>query len=1033
MTQSTQSQTSTNVSALGLSKDLKASLTVKLCYLQPTNNSIVLKKLAKPSDKYSNPQVFKRLSNIYFNSDMLVKIEVMSGSTHKPVTLPCHSPYHSFTNNKRVWNKYLKLPVNYNQLSIDSYLKFTLYEISDSKQVVYGVGYLSSFNHSDSTLRKGMQKIPIRTEYDDVTINYHDADDMNDGESNLIKYENGDFAKVDWLDKFSLPFVEKARNDELKTGTGSDLFYLYIELPRFDLPIVYSETSYELPDTKAIIEEFKVNKNNLNENNITNTVVNQIDISGPTKVFDPDFHLMSLGSLVSASQQTNNANHQGYVLNWNNLDPIESKYHKLERNMNNSSLLDKELKPTPQLRDELLKILDKPSNIELSEIEKNLIWKFRYYFSKNNSTNSNSDNKPEVSKINQKFLTKFLKSINWDNDYELDHTFNEMIPYYWSVDKIQIGDALDLLSSYFNPFTLASNVTVPTPKKDGNSKETKSEKIFKYVRQLRNFAVDRLRLASQDELLLYLLQLVQALKYETIIADTELNAIINDEEVVSHSNGMDDDVHVNSTISNKEAELRLLEKSPLASFLIEKAVGNDILGNFFYWYVKVENEDQLNTNGKGSVKIYSIVLNKYIEELKSFAHKNKLPNYNYLKRQVWFIKKLTGLVELLRTTFKKNEATAKKIQFLRDHLADSSNEFLKFPHSFPLPLDPSIIICGCYPEESSVFKSSLSPLKLTFKTVIKDSSGSGNQIFGDRKKYGKYTLMFKIGDDLRQDQLVIQIINLMDQLLKNENLDLKLTPYRILATSPIAGMIQFVANETLDSILVKNYGPESSGPNSINMNNGILNFLRYHSKELQQADPIATSVLGNPKHPPAEDRHAITSDLGVSSVVMDNYVKSCAGYCVITYLLGVGDRHLDNLLLSPNGKFWHADFGYILGRDPKPFPPLMKLPIQVIDGMGGLSHENFNVFNNYCFVTYTTLRKNSNLILNLFQLMLDANIPDIKMDPTRAVEKVQEKFCLEMTEEEAILHFQNLINDSVNAFLPVVIDRLHSLAQYWRA
>ena len=94
----------------------------------------------------------------------------------------------------------------------------------------------------------------------------------------------------------------------------------------------------------------------------------------------------------------------------------------------------------------------------------------------------------------------------------------------------------------------------------------------------------------------------------------------------------------------------------------------------------------------------------------------------------------------------------------------------------------------------------------------------------------------------------------------------------------------------------------------------------------------------------------------------------------------------------------------------------MKLPIQVIDGMGGLHHENYNVFKSYCFITYTTLRKNSNLILNLFQLMLDANIPDIQFDPLRVIEKVQEKFCLQMTEEEAILHFQNLINDSVNAF-----------------
>lgn len=111
----------------------------------------------------------------------------------------------------------------------------------------------------------------------------------------------------------------------------------------------------------------------------------------------------------------------------------------------------------------------------------------------------------------------------------------------------------------------------------------------------------------------------------------------------------------------------------------------------------------------------------------------------------------------------------------------------------------------------------------------------------------------------------------------------------------------------------------------------------------------------------------------------------------------------------------------------------MKLPIQVVDGMGGMTHENFNIFKNYCFITYTTLRRNSNLILNLFQLMLNANIPDIQIDPKRAVEKVQEKFALEMTEEMAILHFQNLIIDSVNAFLPVVIDALHSLAQYWRA
>ena len=54
------------------------------------------------------------------------------------------------------------------------------------------------------------------------------------------------------------------------------------------------------------------------------------------------------------------------------------------------------------------------------------------------------------------------------------------------------------------------------------------------------------------------------------------------------------------------------------------------------------------------------------------------------------------------------------------------------------------------------------------------------------------------------------------------------------------------------------------------------------------------------KHNPCE-----SGPYGIQPEVMDTYVKSCAGYCVITYLLGVGDRHLDNLLLTQNGKLFH--------------------------------------------------------------------------------------------------------------------------------
>jgi hypothetical protein len=108
-------------------------------------------------------------------------------------------------------------------------------------------------------------------------------------------------------------------------------------------------------------------------------------------------------------------------------------------------------------------------------------------------------------------------------------------------------------------------------------------------------------------------------------------------------------------------------------------------------------------------------------------------------------------------------------------------------------------------EESTMFKSAKAPMLLTFvseastpttTTPVDGASASKYKVCSRQRSAPRATIrsplplgqvIFKSGDDLRQDQLIIQMINLMDSLLKRFKLDLKLTPYRVLATGPEDG------------------------------------------------------------------------------------------------------------------------------------------------------------------------------------------------------------------------------------------------------
>jgi phosphatidylinositol 3-kinase len=845
--------------------------------------------------------------------------------------VPLQTAYKSFKHERR-WGDWLTLPVTYNALPLTAQLAITVWDLcptggdgAQGHSIPFGGTTFPLFD-KDNTLQKGRQvchlhrhkaadglaatstpaTLPVRrigkngkTDGGAVDKEQEESERL---EKLLKKHEMEEIPRIEWLDQLVFRSIEK-RN---LIGTSTSAKTLHMGGSRRENEVTTLDGGQE----KKAIEEDVVD-----EKFTLHIELPRFDF--PVVFCDHEYPPPPISSMQNSSQNAilkpppvvyfgpgiNGGEDDGgfggrivriYDPEVGSRDnPAETKHRRLVRG-HRTGAMDRDLRPNARFRDELNNIMSYSPTHALTSDEKDLVWKFRHHLTRD-----------------KRALTKFVKSVNWQDHSEARQAVQLLSK--WT--EIDVDDALELLGPTFdNP-------------------------------AVRAYAVDRLGKSDDDELLLYLLQLVQALKFEH-----------------------------NSSDSLKEPTTN----SSLSRFLIARATQSFMLGNYFHWYLMVECDDKSPGQPPEYRKLFAKVEYDFMMELEKTPGGRE--SRKTLLRQAEFIAVISKIS--LETSIKSGSTIAKKAERAKHFLADPKNELLSIDPPLPLPLDPSILVTGVYPEETAVFKSSLSPLKITFRT----SAGR------------HYPIIFKTGDDLRQDQLVIQIIMLMDQLLRKENLDLKLSPYKILATGATAGAVQFVPSSSLAAISTKY---RSGGPTP------ILNYLRTHNPDAR-------------------------APLGVRKEAMDTYVKSCAGYCVITYLLGVGDRHLDNLLLAPSGHFFHADFGYILGRDPKPFAPLMKLGSEMADGMGGQQSENWARFKEYAFTAYAALRKQSGLVLNLFGLMVDANIPDIRIEPERVVEKVMERFMLGMSEEEAIRGFERVIEDSVGAIFPVVIDRLHGIVQHFR-
>eukprot|EP00392_Amoebophrya_sp_AT5.2_P002460 g2465.t1 len=677
------------------------------------------------------------------------------------------------------------------------------------------------------------------------------------------------------------------------------------------------------------------------------------------------------------------------------------------------------LRPNSEELTKLNDIVRRPKRAYSLE-EKLLLYKFRY---------SLMDKKEA--------LVKFLLVVDWADAEEKKHALELMTAW----QKVDREEALALLS-----------------------------KDFRGVAEVRRYAVDRLADAAEEELLGYLLQLVQALRYVSSGTNQREGGKATGDEDGGVAEGQnaggpspgtgggasggasqkDDGEGARgggreaSSGRRKSSAFDTGETDPLLTFLIHRAQQNVVLATYFHWFLIAEIEaSDSGQFREGEANLFSAyIFVKARQQLLDSLEEQQPKFARMITDQITFRRKLLWAMRVAKA--QKRQSIELKIAKFQDALAgkavpdaDAGDRMIAKNFNvldLPTIVDPSKKLVRIVPSKCFLIKSAMYPAVLhcevkqdldSISSLSRTSTSAEEKDSSTRGLVHNVKYMFKEGDDLRQDQLVLQLIILMDSILKKYGLDLRLTGYKVIACikgriNPFSwalvwgtmdGFIEFVNDsQNLSQVLAENH-----------------NDLWAYFKSIS---PAAMSKVAGKKEGGEAAGGSSAGAASVSPEILDNFVRSCAGYCVITYILGIGDRHLDNLMINTKtGQMFHIDFGFILGKDPKPFPPPMKLCREMVEGMGGKDSNGYQSFLSNACEAFKILRRHQNLVVNLLYLMSDAGIKDISQF---ALSKLQEKFLPEMKDEEAEAHFITLINESVNALFPQVLEKLHKWAVYWR-
>lgn len=277
-----------------------------------------------------------------------------------------------------------------------------------------------------------------------------------------------------------------------------------------------------------------------------------------------------------------------------------------------------------------------------------------------------------------------------------------------------------------------------------------------------------------------------------------------------------------------------------------------------------------------------------------------------------------------------------------------------------LPYDPNIKLIGVVYEDIEIKSSYTKPVVIPFitntNTVIR--------------------LLFK-KESITNDVTVLNLMTICDIILR-EDLDKEFSviAYPVMPLSQNSGMIEIVENsETIYKIVSK-------------------------KKSLLQ-------------HIIEKNETKIISD------VLDRYTLSLVSYTLHSYFLALGDRHLQNIMITDDAAIFHIDFGYILGSNTYPLSLSdIKLNSDMLDVLGGYDGVRYKRYLELCSKGVILLRK----YFNIFFILLSQ---DPKFKEYQITKFIMTRFQPRQPDSVVISELMTVIRQSNNAFSAYIQDFLH--------